>query len=44
MNGYFIGVIWGSWALGKWHRPSKVIYALGPLRFVKHRNLGPWRE
>ena len=33
-----------SWAFGVWHKPSKTLYALGPLRFVLYYTNKQWKE
>lgn len=43
MNGYSICLIPKSWALGLWRKHQKTIFSVGPLRFVIHRGLGPWK-
>lgn len=43
ISGYSVAFIPRSWALGAWHKPHKSIYAFGPLRFVRHVSLGPWK-
>lgn len=42
-SGYGLTFIPFSWALGVWRKPHKTIYALGPLRFTSHRDLGDWK-
>lgn len=42
MNGYSLVFIPTSWALGRWYKHKKTIYALGPFRYVVHRGLGSW--
>jgi hypothetical protein len=44
MNGYSLTLIPRSWALDIWRKPHKTIVAFGPLRFVLHRALGPWKS
>lgn len=39
MNGYSITFVPKSWAFGRWDKRSKTLWALGPIRFVLHRNL-----
>lgn len=39
MSGYGIVVIPSSWAIGRWDKGHKVLFAFGPLRFVKYRNV-----
>lgn len=42
MSMILVGVAPRSWAVGVWHKPSKTIYAFGPLRLVLWSQLGPW--
>lgn len=45
MNGYAILFVPRSWALGRWKRgKKKILWALGPFRFVLHKNMLPWKE
>lgn len=42
VNGYGVTLIPRSWAFGVWRMPHKTLFAFGPLRFVRYRNLGAW--
>lgn len=44
MRGFAIGFIPGSWGFGRWRRPHKVAYALGPFRLFVYLTLKPWRS
>lgn len=44
LTGYSLVFIPRSWALGVWHKRKKVIYALGPFRYVVHYGLGQWKD
>ena len=44
MNGYSIVLVPRDWVIDSWHKDHKSIYAFGPLRFVLHRGLGPWKD
>lgn len=44
MNGYGLLFVPLSWAIGRWVKPHKTLWALGPFRFVVHTSLGKWRE
>lgn len=39
MIGYGLVLVPGSWHIGKWDKGHKVLYAFGPLRFVKYRRI-----
>lgn len=40
MNGYGICIVPRSWAFGRWDKKaSKTLWAFGPLRFVRYRNI-----
>jgi hypothetical protein len=43
MDGYSLTIIPRSWECDIWRKPHKTIVAFGPLRFVWHRALGPWK-
>jgi len=45
MNGYGIFFVPLSWAYGRWDASSnKTLWALGPFRVFKCRNLKPWKS
>jgi hypothetical protein len=55
MTGYGILFVPRSWAFGRWDvrtvpylpypsPPKKTLWAFGPLRFVRHYGLGPWKD
>lgn len=39
MNGYGFCIIPRSRAWGRWDKPNKTLWACGPVRFVKYRNI-----
>lgn len=41
-NGYGVVFIPTSWHIGVWRRPTKTLWAFGPLRFVRYRIAGEW--
>lgn len=42
--GYGIVIFPTSWHVGYWPRARKDIWALGPLRFVRYRARGEWKD
>lgn len=43
IKGYSLTLIPKSWKCGRWYRPHKTIFSLGPLRFTVHRLRGTWK-
>ncbi len=39
MTGYSITIIPKSWAVGRWDKGQKTIWAFGPFRFVLHSKI-----
>ncbi len=44
MIGYSIAFFPRSWAFGVWRKMHKTLWALGPLRFVRHNVHGGWKQ
>lgn len=43
MKGYAICFVPRSWHLGRWTKPHKTLWALGPFRWVVYNNIpGKW--
>lgn len=42
MTGFGIFCVPRSWALGRWAKKNKTLWAFGPFRFHINRNLGKW--